>query len=172
MRFILGHLVMLLMQVMLVTGSASHAAEVSEAETILRKAMMKGSTADQRQLESGTAIRALIKLGFVSRKPEPRADYVDYRQVRKPLTLFGHAVRVIEEEYLVQFIGCCVNTGLGLVIEKAGDISELDAFLKASQCRVNTPSGPEYTMEIVGLKPKPGSTYLEISCREHDFTVD
>jgi hypothetical protein len=166
MRTILSLLLVML------TGSVAQSAEPAEAEDILRTAMMKSAEADQRKIDSGVAIRTLIKQGFVPRKPEPRADYVDYRRLRKPLTLFGHPVLLIEEEYMTTYIGCCVNAGIGLVIEKAGGTAELDVFLKENKCRANTPSGPEYAMETAGMKPRPGTTYISISCRELDLMAE
>jgi hypothetical protein len=55
--------------------------------------MTPGIDSGTRVVESGVAIRAYINKGAVRRKPDQRADYVDYRRVRKPAKLFGHNTR-------------------------------------------------------------------------------
>ncbi len=158
--------------ILIALAMAPHAgaAEMSDAEKILQGAMTPGTGDNQRKIDSGVAIRALIKHGYLPRKPEPRADYVDYRLLRKPLALFGHPVLVIEEEYLSTYIGCCVNPGIGLIIEKAGNTTKLDAFLSSNKCSANSPLGPEYAMDLVGLKPNSDATYISISCRAWNLT--
>jgi hypothetical protein len=144
-------------------------AAVSPLERTLRKAMTPGVESGTRVVDSGVAIRAYIDKGFVRRAPDQRADYVDYRRVRKPATLFGHKLVVIEEEYLTKYIGCCVNTGIGVVVEKTGSLVELDAFVLANECSRREASEATYSLGLSGLKPKRGATYVSISCRENDL---
>jgi hypothetical protein len=160
-------LMVLVAAVVVSFGGPARAAEVSPLETTLRKAMTAGVDTP-RVVDSGVAIRAYINKGFVRRAPDQRADYVDYRRVRKPATLFGHKLVVLEEEYLTEFIGCCVNTGLGVVVEKNGSLAELDAFVNANECTKREPSDAANSLELAGLKPKRGATYVSISCREKD----
>jgi hypothetical protein len=150
-------------------GGMAQAAAVSSLELTLRKAMIPGVDSDTRVVDSGVAIRAYIDKGFVRRKPDQRADYVDYRRVRKPATLFGHKLVVLEEEYLTEFIVCCVNTGIGMVVEKTGSLAELDAFVLANRCSKRTSSEATISLELAGLKPKRGATYVSISCRARDL---
>lgn len=131
--------------------------------------MTPGTEEGTRALEPGIAIRAYIKSGHVSRKPDNAADYVDYRRLRKPTALFGHPLLVLEEEYMNQYIGCCVNPGIGMVIEVKGSTEALDAFLAANKCRKNWPSGPEDSLDKAGVKPKPDTTYVSITCRQNDM---
>jgi hypothetical protein len=89
--------------------------------------------------------------------------------VRKSATLFGHKLMVLEEEYLVEFIGCCVNEGLGLVVEKNGSVTELETFAIANECAIKEPSDATYSLKLAGVKPKRGATYISISCKEKDL---
>ncbi|NJM29738.1 MAG: hypothetical protein HC855_06230 [Rhizobiales bacterium] len=147
----------------------SAAGDLSPQENLLRQAMTPTGKEFERALEPGAAIRAYIRSGHVRRKPDDAADYVDYRRLRKPATLFGHPLLVLEEEYMTQYIGCCVNPGIGLVIEVQGSTAALDAFLAANKCRRNWPSGPEDSLDKAGVKPKPDATYVSITCRQNDM---
>ena len=156
---------------LLLMGAEATYAQTRE-EALLREAMNLGATQETRLKEPGEAIRAYIKAGLVKRKPDAAADYVDYRRVEKATTLFGHRLVVLEEEYMTTYIGCCVNPGLGLVVEVAGDTTELDAFLAANKCRKNQPSGPADSMAQAGFTPEPGKTYAYVSCRENDMRAE
>jgi hypothetical protein len=157
------------LMILMSAGSAAQASEISSTEALLRRAMAPGSEAGTRRVDSGVAIRAYIAKGLVRRKPDQRADYVDYRRVRKPAKLFGHKLIVIEEEYLTVFIGCCVNTGIGIVIEQVGSLDELDAFITANRCSKNGIYDPKESMKLAGVKPTANATYVSISCRENDL---
>jgi hypothetical protein len=45
---------------------------------------------------------------------------------------------------------------------------ELDAFVIANECTKREPSGAAYSMELAGLKPKRGATYVSIICCEKE----
>jgi hypothetical protein len=147
----------------------AEAQDISPQETLLRQAMTPSGEELERAVEPGAAIRAYIKSGHVRRKPDSAADYVDYRRLRKPSTLFGHPLMVLEEEYMTKYIGCCVNPGIGMVIEVHGSTEELDAFLTANKCRKNWPSGPEDSLDKAGVTPKQGASYISITCRQNDI---
>jgi hypothetical protein len=155
--------------VFVLTAAVGSAAELSPQEKLLLGAMtLRSSDPYAREVGSGEAIGALIKSGHVKRKPFQRADYVDYWPLKKSVTFFGHKVLLLEEEYLVEFIGCCVNVGIGMVIEETGDTSELESFAKANQCRKEGEDYWKGSLENAGLKPKAGVKYSYISCREKD----
>jgi hypothetical protein len=151
------------------TCGTAQAAPITALEKTLRQAMIPSGDEGIRIVSSGALIIAYINKGFVARKPDQRADYVDYRRVRKPATLFGHKLVVLEEEYLTEFIGCCVNNGLGIVVEKTGSLAELEAFAIANECAIHEPSDATYSLKLAGVKPKRGATYVSISCKEKDL---
>jgi hypothetical protein len=153
----------------LVIGGSAQAATVSSVERVLREAMTPGPTGEERAIDSGAAIRTYIAKGFVSKAPDQRADYVDYRRVRKPASLFGHKLVVLEEEYLTTYIGCCVNPGLGIVVEKKGSLTALTRFVDNNRCAVGDSTEASYSLQLAGVKPKSGATYVSISCREREL---
>jgi hypothetical protein len=158
---------------LVLSASISHAQKPVSPEMVLTQAMTRLDD-EKRVMSSGVAIEKLAKMGFLPIKPDQRADYVDYRRLRKPLNLFGHKVVVIEEEYLTQYIGCCVNPGLGLVIETNGAMGDLNAFLVPNKCHKKTGSDydPTYSLKLAGVKPKADATYVIISCRQDDLRDD
>jgi hypothetical protein len=150
----------------------SHAQKPVSPEMVLTQAMSRLDN-ENRVMSSGVAIEKLAKMGFLPIKPDDRADYVDYRRVRKPLSLFGHKVVVIEEEYLTQYIGCCVNPGIGMVIETNGAMGDLNAFLVPNKCHKRNPDfDPAQSLKLAGVKPKADATYVIISCRQDDLRDD
>jgi hypothetical protein len=161
------------LMLLMLSASISFAQKPVSPEMVLTQAMTRLDD-ENRVMSSGVAIERLAKMGFLPIKPDERADYVDYRRVRKPLSLFGHQVVVIEEEYLTQYIGCCVNPGLGLVIETNGAMGDLNAFLVPNKCHKRTGSDydPTYSLKLAGVKPKADATYVIISCRQDDLRDD
>jgi hypothetical protein len=151
------------------SSCASVAGDVAKPEELLRRAMSYDAKTKARQLETGTAIRAYIKAGYVKRKPDYSVDYNDLRKVLKPATLFGHKLTVLMEEYMSQYIGCCVSPGIGVVIEQKGDMTELESFLTSNKCSIATTASPEGNFGGLNIPSKPGAAYFEISCRERDI---
>ena len=161
----------LIASLLLLVGAATALAQTPE-EMLLRDAMSLGAVPETRHIEPGEVIRAYIKAGVVAQKPDSAADYVDYRRFRKPATLFGHKLVVLEEEYMTTYIGCCVDPGIGMVVEVAGDTTELDAFLVTNKCRKDQPSGPVDSMAQAGFKPEAGKSYAYVSCRVNDMKAE
>ena len=56
--------------------------------------------------------------GFIAKKPEvSRYDYNDVFRIKKPLKFMGQSVVAVSDEYMSQYVGCCVSEGLGGCIE-------------------------------------------------------
>lgn len=144
--------------------AASAGAVEQKLEAALTEAMTANRAAGQRMLPSGAAIKQFIKAGFVRRKPEARQDYSDYRRLRKAFTFMGETVVSLEEQYLVEFIGCCVDEGIGALLALEGSGDAVEAFGKANGCLV---TGEAYyvdtSLTAVGLK-RDGRRYLYIYC--------
>jgi hypothetical protein len=156
------------------TAPLALAETISKQEQLFRKAMVPDSSEEgqrngNRAIDPGKVIRAYIKSGHVRQKPDLAADYVDHRKFKKAATLFGHKLITIEEEYFVKFIGCCVNPGIGAIIEVNGSTAELDAYLAANKCRTDFPRGPEDTLKELKFKTRPGAIYHHVRCRQNDI---
>ncbi len=149
-------------------------------------ALVKPANADERLLEkqlqlsmsldhntgkrlgrSATAIKGYIKGGYVSRKPDARWDYTDYRVFRRPATFFGQYIVVVEEEYFDTYIGCCVSPGLGLILERNSDITSLQNFISSNECSLDYPANVDGDLKELGIAPS-GRTFISVSCRERD----
>lgn len=143
------------------------ASAAADAESALIPAMQYVKARQDRQVEPGVAVRQLVKEGYVALKPERRMDYTDYRIVKKPATFLGHKLVVVEEEYLTKYVGCCVNAGIGAIVQVQGDLSRLAAFAKANACKMREPQHVLEDLRNIGFKPIVGD-YAAISCRERD----
>lgn len=123
----------------------------------------------ERVVPSANAVKAYIAGGYVSRKPDLRFDYTDYRKLRKPAWLFGYSIVVIEEEYMAEYVGCCVSPGLGVVLFGKGDSDKLAAFARANGCSVEHPADVSGELADLNLGV-PSSGLTRLSCRDRDVT--
>lgn len=121
------------------------------------------------RLEAGPAIRQFIAAGYVDRRPTRRMDYTDYRVLKWPFQFLGQNLLVIEEEYMTQYVGCCVDEGSGAIVRLNGDRSELTAFAAANKCRLTTEqSDIRSRLAELGLGREQGE-FARLSCRERDI---
>src|SRR5205085_449160 len=111
-------------------------------------------------------IRPYISAGFVRAKPELREDYTDYRVLRKPAKLFGQDLLVIEEEYQLKFVGCCVSEGLGAILRVTADLVPLKEFASANGCSLNK---DDIVERLRKLRISATGELLAMSCRERDL---
>lgn len=122
-----------------------------------------------RLADSGKAIQAYMREGVVDKKPNRRFDYTDYYLVRQPAKLMGHDLVMIEEEYLTQFIGCCVNEGMGVTVKTQGGTENLEKFAEENGCAFSEKVDFQNALKQVGIKVKaPTGEYASLSCRERD----
>lgn len=50
--------------------------------------------------------------GFIAKKPNiKRYDYNDVYNVKKPLSFKGQNVVLLTDEYMSEYVGCCVSEG-------------------------------------------------------------
>ena len=123
----------------------------------------------ERAADSGKAIQAYMREGYVNKRPNRRADYTDYYVVNKPARFMGHDLVLIEEEYMTAFIGCCVSEGMGITVRTNGPTAALEAFAEANSCRVEERVNMADKMSSVGLKASfPKGEYVSLSCRARD----
>lgn len=125
----------------------------------------------ERNGNHGKAIRAYMNKGYIDKKPTVyRADYVDYYVLKKPAYVLGHELKVIEEEYMSEYVGCCVNEGVGVVLKLTGSMQKLENFAKKNKCLVE-PIDYAYYYERLGIVstiPEKG-VFVEMSCRVNDI---
>lgn len=149
------------------------AAQIDDLERGLLKAMTVTVSRDgriKRSNYSGVAIRSYKRLNFIKNTPDSRYGYSDNYLLRKPATLLGHELKIIEEEYIGRTVGCCVNEGVGAVIRQQGSLNRLKSFAQRNRCSIAPVNFRNY-LGAFGIKNAniPRGNYYAISCRETDL---
>lgn len=108
--------------------------------------------------------------GFIAKKPEvSRYDYNDVFRIKKPLKFMGQSVVAVSDEYMSQYVGCCVSEGWGAVLSKTADLAALQQFAKKNQCSLGLIANDNTDYYTYILKRRPQAEYYELSCRERDL---
>ncbi len=152
-------------------AQAAHSENTLDArlEQGLLQALRLDRARQDRAAPSGPAIQAYIQAGYLELKPTVRADYTDYRLLKRPAHLLGHELLLVEEEYMTQYVGCCVNHGVGAVLRLHGDAGALQRFAQDNGCRVSLPFDAKEELSWTGLPLDwPKGDYARLSCRERD----
>lgn len=115
-------------------AASQHKPGLSQAELTLQYALTYNVAKGAREFGRADAIKTLIDHGLVPAAPDRRSDYTDYRFVDGDITFLGHDVLAVTEDYLIEWIGCCVDPGIGVVLRKPADLSALIAFSEDNAC--------------------------------------
>ena len=145
------------------------AADEAALEKGLTGALRYDRAKGERVTPSGPALQAYIQAGYLDLKPSVRADYTDYRVLKKPAPFMGQSLVLVEEEYMSQYIGCCVDEGVSAVVRVAGSTAAMEKFAKANACTFQPKYDPaeELTGRNLGLS-LPAGRYAKLSCHEND----
>lgn len=140
----------------------------SKGETELVSAFEYADSGDAyRKLSSGIALRTLKAEKKLAKKPNQRMDYTDHYVPLKPIKFLDYKVAILEEEYMIKYIGCCVDHGIGAVLELNKPIEDLRAFAKQNKCKLTEEIDIKSYAKDNSLKLKPMSgKYSYLSCRE------
>lgn len=160
------------------TASAASAPAQSSGDTaqsaLLEALKLKAGTTE-RMASSGKAIQAFIANGAVGKAADTRADYSDYRLLKQALPFMGHELVALEEEYMSEYVGCCVSPGIAATVKLQAGGEDLDAFAAANGCRVERDSD-EYSdfslLHELGLARAKEGSYATLSCKERDISTD
>ena len=145
------------------------AADAPSLESGLLHAMQLKPGTTERTGTSGKAIEAYVRAGLLDKKPNQRYDYTDYYLLKKPATFLGHELVLIEEEYITQYIGCCVSPGLGVTVKVRGGTQNLEKFAQAHRCTLTDNVDLAHELREVAIKNRlPKAHYASLSCRERD----
>lgn len=112
--------------------------------------------------------KTLKQKGFLANKPTiARADYNDVYMLKKPYTFLGQKFVLLSDEYMSEYVGCCVNEGWGAVFAKTSDLKKIEQFAQKNQCKIEKmQSNSEYYGYSLSKLGK--AEYYELSCREGD----
>ncbi|QQZ31098.1 SH3 domain-containing protein (plasmid) [Thiothrix subterranea] len=151
------------------TQTESKSSNNGGVEEGLINALRLKSGGNERMADSGKAIQAYMKAGLLDKKPAGRSDYTDFYILKQPASFMGHKLVVIEEEYMSEYIGCCVSPGAGVIVEAAASVENLAAFASKNGCSVEEHVNLE--QELSGLDVKlPTGDFTSLSCRERDIS--
>ncbi|WP_020560551.1 SH3 domain-containing protein [Thiofilum flexile] len=157
-----------------VGGAKKETSTKSSNKTTIEEGLINAlrlkSGGEERMADSGKAIQAYMKAGLIGKKPNGRADYTDYYLLKQPAPFMGHSLVVIEEEYMSEYIGCCVSPGVGVIVKTVEGGDGLAAFASKNGCSVS--EHINLKEELSGLKlksPLPKGDFSSLSCRERDI---
>lgn len=149
--------------------SVAAATEVQPLESGLRHALQLKKGTQERTGTSGRAIRAYMQAGLISKTPQQRSDYTDYYLVAKPTPFLDQELVLIEEEYIDQYIGCCVSPGAGVTVKVHGSTQKLQQFARANRCTLTDNVDLAHALREVAIRRKVAKAhYASLSCRERD----
>lgn len=117
---------------------------------------------------SRDAIMGYANAGYVNKQPDYRADYSDYRTLKKPAKFMGHTLVSIEEEYMQKYVGCCVSPGMSVTVRISPTGDDLDTFASKNGCSVSRDTDDYYSTDM-GLPKAPKGTYASLNCKERDI---
>lgn len=138
-------------------------------ESQLTKALKIKANGPDRQARSGPVILAYQRAGILNKKPDQRADYVDFYLLHKAASFMGHKLVLLEEEYMDNYVGCCVSPGLGLVLQTSGETMPLQDFAEKNACTLTLHADVFDRLKTYGIKHKLAKAdYALLSCRERD----
>lgn len=141
----------------------------TDAKNLLEKklttALSLSSNGINRLISSDQALIPYINKGYLHRKPDFQVDYNDYRFPIKKFYFRGHQIRLVDEEYMVKFIGCCVSEGLALTMDKKGE--DLSKFAKENGCSIKNMNEVYLPDEVQQKLPK--TDLITLSCKENDI---
>lgn len=169
MNKVLSGLPALVLGLLAFTTTHVSADPTSNLEEGLANALRLKNGSSQRTGTSGQAIQAYMHAGLVGKKPTQRSDYTDYYLLRKSTGFMGHELVVIEEEYMAQYVGCCVSPGAGVSVKVNGRTDNLEAFARQNRCTFTDRVDLRKALREVGVKAElPTARYATLSCRERD----
>ncbi|ELW9269429.1 hypothetical protein [Acinetobacter baumannii] len=113
--------------------------------------------------------QTLKQKGFLAKKPNiSRADYNDIYKLKKPYEFMGQNVVLISDEYMSEYVGCCVSEGWGAVFKQTTNLKLIEKFAKKNQCNI-APIETDSTYYGFKISSLPKGNYYELSCRERDL---
>lgn len=124
----------------------------------------------ERGKTSSDIIKIFKDANVISQDPNKRLDYTDYYIANIPVNFIGHNILLIEEEYMTENIGCCVNPGFGFSVKTNGDIKNLEEFSNKNGCTLENNSALSEKLTNLEINyDLPQGEFAYLSCRENDI---
>lgn len=93
----------------------------------------------QASSETQKALETLKQHNIIKNEPDIVADYNHIYIAIKQLPVLGGVLLALDHEYLENWIGCCVNPGVALILQVKKDMDDttaLASFAKENHCTV------------------------------------
>ncbi|GLI38327.1 hypothetical protein KI811_16715 [Geobacter hydrogenophilus] len=145
--------------------------EPNEITTIFVKSAMVDNE-DRMRINDFALFEYLSDNKFIRSKPSSSYDMTDYYVLVKPATIMGHKLVLLEYETQKPSLGCCADSGFGVILLLSGSTKELEKVAHKNICSIEYFSNTKLR-ERLFWKPrksviKPGK-YAWVSCRESDL---
>jgi hypothetical protein len=151
----------------LVFGDAAVAADGLEERLTAAIVLAPSEDALDRIDRIEPVLAAYQRAGLIGAKPDFRLVYDDYYLLRKPAKFRGYVLAAIEVENMGEFLGCCVDEGVILLLR--GEGGDLEDFASRSGCRVLGYEDQAFEPNRQHTARRfPKGDYVSLSCRVHD----
>lgn len=80
----------------------------------------------------------------------------------------GQNVVLISDEYMSEYVGCCVSEGWGAVFKQTSNLKLIEKFAKTNQCSI-APVKPDSYYYGFDFNSLPKGQYYKLSCRGRDL---
>ncbi len=144
----------------------------AEPALLIKKLLETSPETIEESMESLDSLTILKKNGVIDEKANVQGDYHHFYFPKKEIEMFGAKLVVLDHEYLADYIGCCVDPGVAVVLKKVDGFNsnEIDTFAKQNSCKINDIEKsfiPDLVMKQLGhVNDK---KYLfELSCKQND----
>jgi len=144
-------------------------ANIDIENQLINATRFKSST-KEREKTPRDIINILKENKVIAKNADKRLDYTDYYITSSSVKFMGADILLVEEEYMDQNIGCCVNPGFGLSLRKDENIDGLENFAKENGCALE--NNLALSEKLSGLEINynlPQGKFAYLSCRENDI---
>ncbi len=126
----------------------------------------------EQSMDSIDSLKMLKKQGVIDEKANVQGDYYHFYFPKKEIVIFGAKLIALDHEYLTDYIGCCVNPGVAVVLKRMDGFNsnEIDVFAKQHSCNINDIEKahlPDLVIKQVGLANDKAFLF-ELSCKQND----
>lgn len=144
-------------------------ADIDIENQLINATRFKSST-KEREKTSRDIIKIFKENKVIAENANKRLDYTDYYITSSSVKFMGADIILVEEEYMNQNIGCCVNPGFGFSLRKNENTDILENFAKENGCTLD--NNLALSEKLSGLEINydlPQGEFAYLSCRENDI---
>lgn len=126
----------------------------------------------EESMDNLDSLQKLKKDGFLDENANVQGDYYHVYFPKKEIVIFGAKLVALNHEYLTDYIGCCVNPGISVVLKKVDGFNsnEIDVFSKRNSCKINDIEKvylPDSVIKQIDIV-KDKAFLFELSCKQND----